>query len=357
MWPSSLWTKRDESSSGARSATHPRSHATALGGPARSSVFPATGGTGFVGTWLLESLLWVSDQLNLAVAVVRPRPATPIVSHRALRTSRVTGRSFCCRLTSNRLSFRVDRVSCCDPRAHERIREPSQHEPLGSFDPDVAGTQRVLEFARLHGIRRLLFTSSGAVYGRQPPDLTHIPEDYMAAPSTLDTASVYGQAKRMSEFMCASYGRTFQFDVLIARLFALRDCSFPGPNYVVGNFIRDAIAGGPIRIAGVRHTPPLVSTPASQTIRRWHVSFCGQPALPYNVGSSISMTIAELAGLVIRATDSSAGIEIARRPIWGAPPVRYVPATHRAQRDLGLHARYFGRGWCLMMSNWYRGIQ
>jgi dTDP-glucose 4,6-dehydratase len=216
----------------------------------------------------------------------------------------------------------------------------------------------VLEFARLHGIHRLLFTSSGAIYGRQPPDLTHIPEDYMGAPSTLDTTSVYGQAKRVSEFMCASYGRSFQFDVLIARLFA-----FVGPllpldaNYAVGNFIRDAIAGDPIRIAGDGTPYRSYLYAADLTIWLWTILFRGQPALPYNVGSSSSMTIAELAELVIRATDSSAGIEIAGRPISGAPPTRYVPATHRAQHDLGLDAHISVEDGVRRTSNWYRGIQ
>ena len=87
----------------------------------------------------------------------------------------------------------------------------------------------MLEFARTHGVRRFLFTSSGAVYGKQPPELTHIPEDYAGAPATTDTASAYGQAKRVSEFMCAMYGRVYGFDATIARLFA-----FVGPLATAG---------------------------------------------------------------------------------------------------------------------------
>jgi len=82
------------------------------------------------------------------------------------------------------------------------------------------------------------------VYGKQPSALTHIPEDYNGAPGTHDLGSAYGQAKRVSEFMCSMYGRVYGFDAMIARLFA-----FVGPllpldaNYAVGNFIRDVLKG------------------------------------------------------------------------------------------------------------------
>ncbi len=54
--------------------------------------------------------------------------------------------------------------------------------PLTIFDTIVEGTHHTLEFARQCGARKFLFPSSGAVYGRQPPDLAHLPEDFPGAP-------------------------------------------------------------------------------------------------------------------------------------------------------------------------------
>ena len=54
--------------------------------------------------------------------------------------------------------------------------------PLAMLDVIVQGTRRTLDFARQCGSPKVLLTSSGAVYGRQPPDLTHAPEDYLGAP-------------------------------------------------------------------------------------------------------------------------------------------------------------------------------
>jgi dTDP-glucose 4,6-dehydratase len=341
----------------ARDLQHVLDHTQALWEELRGKAIFLTGGTGFVGTWLLESLLWISERLNLGItATVLTR--TPdlfrarsphLANHPAVSLLPGQVQSF---------AFPEGQFPFVVHAATERIVVPYEGHPLGSFERDIAGTHRVLEFARSHGVRRLLFTSSGAVYGRQPPSLTHIPEDYAGAPSTMDVGTVYGQAKRVSEFMCTSYGRSGGFDALIARLFA-----FVGPllpldaNYAVGNFIRDAIGGKPIHVAGDGMPFRSYLYAADLSIWLWTILFRGNPAAPYNVGSSTALTIAELAQAVVRATDAKAGIEIAAKPISGAPSLRYVPATRRAEEDLGLRELISVEQGIRRTSDWYRGNQ
>jgi len=219
----------------------------------------------------------------------------------------------------------------------------------------VDGTQRVLEFARRHGTRRLLFTSSGAVYGKQPSEMTHIAEDYPGAPSTVDAGSAYGQAKRVSEFMSTMYGRTYGFDATIARLFA-----FVGPllpldaNYAVGNFVRDVLGGGPVRVAGDGTPYRSYLYAADLAIWLWTILLRGRAAHPYNVGSPHDLTIADLARTVVRATAPGTGIEIARPTDAGAPPLRYVPRTTRAEEELGLRSLIPVEEGIRRMAEWYR---
>jgi dTDP-glucose 4,6-dehydratase len=300
----------------------------------RESVF-ITGGTGFVGTWLLESLLWISDRLDLDVRVT----ALTRDPERFARSSpHLAGHSSVRLLRGNVVDFHFpdDTFPFVIHAATERITTPAIRQPLGSFAADERGTLRVLEFACSHGTRRLLFTSSGAVYGRQPSELTNVPEQFAGAPATVDIHATYAHAKRVSEFMCVSYGSVHQFDVVIARLFA-----FVGPllpldaNYAVGNFIRDAIAGGPIRIAGDGTPYRSYLYSADLAIWLWTMLFRGKAAFPYNVGSPKALSIAQLAQTVVHATGADLTIEVARKPVPGGAPERYVPDTTRAQ-ELGL---------------------
>jgi dTDP-glucose 4,6-dehydratase len=191
--------------------------------------------------------------------------------------------------------------------------------------------------ARTHGTKRLLFTSSGAIYGKQPAGLAHIPEDYAGAPSSTDANSAYGQAKRVSEWLCAMYARQCGFSALIARLFAFVGPHLPlDANFAVGNFIRDVVAGGPVRICGDGTPYRSYLYAADLAIWLWAILLRGQPGIAYNVGSGEALTIAELARVVVDAIAPGMQIETARRPVPGASPARYVPNVDRAQRELGL---------------------
>jgi nucleoside-diphosphate-sugar epimerase len=320
----------------ARDLDHVLEHTAGVWPELRGASIFITGGTGFVGMWLLESLIWADERHNLGVnaTVITRSPeafakrAPHLVAHRSLHFVKADAVSF--RIADGEYPFVIH-------AATERYFEPSIEYPLSTFDRDVAATRHVLEFARTHGARRLLFTSSGAMYGKQPPSLTHMPEDYAGAPSSMDLQSPYGHAKRISEWMCAMYAAQFGFVSLIARLFA-----FVGPhlaldsNFAVGNFIRDALQGGPIRIGGDGTPYRSYLYAADLAIWLWTILVKGESNRPYNVGSAEEITITDLARTVENNTKPGIGIEIARQPVPGALPSRYVPDVKRAEQELGL---------------------
>lgn len=297
-----------------------------------------TGGAGFVGSWLLESLLHAADRhdLDTRVTVLTRNPggfrdrAPHLAGHPAVRLLEGSTSDFV--FPEGEFPFVIH-------AAVESALTPDAARPLGMFDADLAGTRRVLEFAREHGTRRFLFTSSGAVYGRQPQDMTHVPEDYPGAPATDDSTSIYGQAKRASEFVCTMYGRAYGFDAMIARLFAFVGPLLPlNAHYAVGNFVGDALRGGPIRIAGDGTPRRSYLYAADLAVWLWTILLRGKAAFAYNVGSPHDLSIEQLARTVAQVAAPDITVEIAERAVPGAPPLRYVPCTIRAEKELGLRS-------------------
>lgn len=202
-----------------------------------------TGGTGFFGCWLLESFAWANDRLKLgALATVLSRSperftdkAPHLANHPAIRLIQGDVKSF---------EFPEGNFPYVIHAATESSAKLNTENQLLMFDTIVEGTQRVLEFARTHETRKFLLTSSGAVYGKQPPEITHIPEEYVGAPDMMDTRSTYGEGKRAAELLCTLYAKQYGIETKIARCFA-----FVGPylpldiHYAIGNFIRDAVKG------------------------------------------------------------------------------------------------------------------
>jgi dTDP-glucose 4,6-dehydratase len=311
-------------------------HTQGIWGPLRGARLFITGGTGFFGIWLLESFIWANDRLGLgASALVLSRdPArfaarSPhIASHPSIRFMPGDVTQF---------EFPQGPFTHVIHAATEASAALNERDPLRMSDTIVAGTRRVLDFARHSGARRLLLTSSGAVYGPQPPELSHIPEEYGGGPDPADVRSAYGEGKRMAEWLCVAYAKQYGFECLIARCFAFIGPHLPlDAHFAAGNFIRDALAGGPIRVNG--DGTPLRSYlyAADLAAWLWTILLKGKAARPYNVGSSQAVSIAELAHVTAATCDPPVEVRIAQAPRPGTPAPRYVPATDRAREELGL---------------------
>ncbi len=298
-----------------------------------------TGGTGFFGRWLLESLARADDALNLQVTacVLTRDPAAfqtkapHLASHRAVCLHPGDFTTF---------EFPGGVFHSVLHAAAEPGFTPHAGAPLGIYDANVRGTRRVLDFARASGAKRFLFTSSGAAYGPQPSEMTHIPEEYAGAPDTMDGTSAYGQSKRACEFMCAMYARQYGFAAPIARCF-----TFAGPhlpldlNFAIGNFLRDALQGCPIQVAGdgTPHRSYLYA--ADLAVWLWTILLRGESCCLYNVGSSVDISIADLARKIAAIVAPGVPVKIARKLVPGAPVSRYVPSVERAGSSLGLKVR------------------
>jgi nucleoside-diphosphate-sugar epimerase len=296
-----------------------------------------TGGTGFFGCWLLESFSYINRQLDLnARATVLTRdPAAfammcpHLAADPALAFHAGDVRSF---------SFPDGDFPCVIHAATEASGRQAAEKPLDRLSTIIDGTARVLNFAETHATRKLLLTSSGAVYGKQPASLTHIPEEYLGGPDPLDPASVYAEGKRVSEQMCALQSMQSSIEIKIARCFAFVGPHLPlDTHFAIGNFIGDVLAGRPILING-DGTPMRSYLYASDlAIWLWTMLFQSPDLIPVNVGSAHDLSILELAQAVVRSLHASVEIHVAKEVMPGAEIKRYVPSVDRARRLLGLN--------------------
>lgn len=293
-----------------------------------------TGGTGFFGCWLLETFLWAADHLGLDASIVVltrdaeafVRKAPHLARHPAVALHAGDVRTF--EFPEGAFSHVI----------HAGTASASPVEGAVMFDTIVTGTRRVIAFARHAGARRLLFTSSGAVYGPQPPTLSHISEEYSSGPEGADASDSYAAGKRAAETLCAVHA-DHQLQPTIARCFAFVGPYLPGDaHFAAGNFVRDALSGGAIHVAG-DGTPVRSYMYASDlAVWLWTILLRGMPLQPYNVGSEEPVSIADLARTVARLFTPPREVRIAKAPPTGATRHRYVPSTMRARSVLGLRA-------------------
>ncbi len=293
-----------------------------------------TGGTGFIGSWLLEYLyrksLEHSPAVKLLVLSRNPKGFLAANPHYASWPSLRMIEGDVRNLDS--LDVAADWVL---HGATPASRDLNDSAPLDMIDIIARGTENVLKFAGRCGAKRFLFLSSGLAYGAQPVELEKLAENQMGRLDALDPKAAYGNAKHFAEHLCMQHGQAFGFEVCIARLFA-----FVGPllpldaHFAVGNFLRDALAGRTIRIQG--DGTPLRTYLHAADLARWLLTLLalGRAGEIYNVGSDEIVSIRELAERV--GGLCGVGVEIAKKPEIGKLPSRYVPDIRKARDELGL---------------------
>lgn len=291
-----------------------------------------TGGTGFIGCWLLEALLWAHERhgldLRLGVLSRNPEAFRAKAPHLARHPALTLLRGDAARLEA--IDGRYDIVL----HAATDVVNPAG-DPLAVYRDIVDGTTQTLALAERCGAGRYLLLSSGAVYGAQPSGLTHVGEDYAGAADLGAPGSAYGQGKRIAEWLVACQrARQPALRTRIARCFA-----FAGPymaldaQFAIGNFIRDARCGDPIRIGG-DGTPHRSYLYAADLVVWLLTILIEGDERPYNVGAAEAISIGALALRVSAVLGGRSQVHLGRAPS-AAPPSYYVPSVQRAE-GLGL---------------------
>ncbi|MCF7687625.1 MAG: NAD(P)-dependent oxidoreductase [Cephaloticoccus sp.] len=315
---------------------HVLRHTRQLWAEAQGQTFFITGGTGFFGMWLLESFAHANDALNLGMrALVLTRDPVVFTCKAPHLTSRAD-LEFIAGDVRN-FAFPPARFTHVIHAATDTRSPPPGSDPKQIRDDIVAGTRRVLEFARHTGAKKFLYVSSGAVYGPQPADLTHVPEDYFGPTGPLTLGSAYGAGKRLSEELCGKFAAASDLQCKIARCFAFVGPHLPlDAHFAVGNFIRDALAGGPIKVNGDGTPMRSYLYAADLAIWLWTILFLGQSGRAYNVGSDAAEQISAHAYLVNNLADGKASVLLAQPTDPNKPASRYVPAIDLARNELDL---------------------
>lgn len=293
-----------------------------------------TGGTGFFGKWLLAGLLFGNDELglDLKLTVLSRNPARfqrefPEEANRAnLRF-----------LAGDVASFPKEnrRFDYLIHAAADTTAFTSDADEQNRSNTIVAGTRRMLELAQRSGAQRMLNISSGAVYGASAGRLSGAKEDDFASSRAL---TPYGEAKREAERLCEESG----LDFVTARAFAFLGPYLPlDAHFAAGNFLRDALRGGPILVRGDGTALRSYLHPADLVVWLLRILVRGQRARAYNVGSDEAVTTAQLARRIAAAAagpgtqpTSEVIIQSVQPP---GPQNIYLPNVARARAELNLN--------------------
>ena len=290
-----------------------------------------TGGTGFFGRSLLRYFLNLPEG-GFSATVLSRNPSLFLSKYPGFASSEQI--SFLTADIQNRSTLPWDNKFTHILHAATDSTLGPRLSPLQRFQQIVEGTTNILDLALATGAKRFLLTSSGGIYGQQPPDLLAIPEDWAGSPTLADPATAYSQAKRAAEHLCALYRDSYGLQTVIARCFAFIGPDLPlDVHFAIGNFIYDALHSKTITVAG--DGTPLRTYLDQSDLAHWLWTLLqeGTPGETFNVGSDEVISIADLAHLVRDLAAPDKPVRILGHPTASFSRNRYVPDITKA-RDM-----------------------
>lgn len=298
-----------------------------------------TGGTGFVGSWLLETLTAAIDRLTLDTTAVVLSRQPAAFRRRRPHLAAHPGVSLVEGDVRALGGATLARIGTSDMIIHAASASIAAGDAGDQFDvvnTIVDGAREVLRLAGRNPGRPLLLLSSGAVYGNAGAEAP-VSESSTSGPPTEGQESAYGEAKRLTEVLGAVASAAGIADVKVARLF-----TFVGPylpldqNFAVGNFLADVLRGRAVEVAGDGTAVRSYLYAADLAAWLWAIAVRGEANRAYNVGSEKPTTVGDLARSVAALASSPTDVVVRSEPRVGAAPPRYLPSTLRARRELGV---------------------
>jgi dTDP-glucose 4,6-dehydratase len=291
------------------------------GSPPRRAV--VTGGAGFLGSHLCEALLDGGTEVVCLDSFLTGSPAN--VAHLAGRPG---FRLVRCDLTDFvHVPGEVDLVlHFASPASPiDYLQLPIETLKVGSL-----GTWHALGLAKDKGARFVL-ASTSEVYG--DPRVHPQPESYWGHVNPVGPRGVYDEGKRFGEALTTAYRGSEGVDAGIVRIFNTYGPRMrPHDGRAIPTFIRQALAGEPLTVAGDGRQTRSVCFVDDLVAGVLGFAALHHPG-PVNIGNPEELTVRQIAEDVVAAAGSSSDIVHVDRPV-DDPQVRR-PDTTLARELLG----------------------
>lgn len=177
------------------------------------STILVTGATGLIGSLLVKSLLTYKHQnstnTKILAFVRNEEKAKAMFSNDSLRF--VIGDI----ATPINIEESIDYIFHC---ASVTTSQYMVTNPVETLHTSIAGTKNILELAKKHNIKSMVYVSSMEVYGSTKDSDNPIREEKLGHIDLTNVRSSYSEGKRICELMCNSYQSEYAINIKTARL-------------------------------------------------------------------------------------------------------------------------------------------
>lgn len=171
-----------------------------------------TGATGLIGSSIVEQLLYLNDTQGFAIRIYAGARNVKSLENRFGQREDIQFVSYD---AVKPIAFAID-IDYLIHAASNASPELYVQQPVETMTSNFLGMYHLLEYAREHQVKRVVYISSSEVYGQKENDQPFMEDEY-GFMDILNVRSSYGSAKRATETLCSSYAYEYDLDVMIVR--------------------------------------------------------------------------------------------------------------------------------------------
>ena len=313
-----------------------------------------TGASGFIGKWLTFSWLYARQKLDGKGKIL-------------LNSRNLTGLSKLCKsfeagreityLESDIRTIAIPKTFNPDFLVHAATPASAQlnkDDPSEMLSTIIDGQKQVLQQGMKSGVQNILFLSSGAVYGTQPPDMRLIKETYVGGPSLSSVASAYHEGKRVAELLGNISAEHGSLRFTTGRLFAFLAPYLPlNTHFAAGNFMSNALENRNIEINSDGQSVRSYQYGTDLCVFLWALLNRGQSGEAYNVGSDEPILISDLAMQIKEIVNPNIDVSFRKSDVKQISS-RYVPDISKITQNLKVQNRYGAADAIARTSAWWK---
>jgi UDP-glucuronate decarboxylase len=309
-----------------------------------------TGGAGFLGYYLVQSMLHFNER--------SPRDAVRVTVY----DNYIRGMPGWLQDLSGNPNLRLVKHDITGPLPKDMesfdyiihgasIASPTYYRkyPIETMDANVGGLRRLLDHCAERqdsssSVKGFLFYSTSEIYGDPTPENIPTPETYRGNVSCTGPRACYDESKRYGETLCVNFARYRGLPVSMARPF-----NNYGPGLkitdrrVLPDFARDVLAGRDITMLSDGSPTRTFCYAADAIAGYYKILVRGTPGDAYNIGvDGPEISMAELAEMVVKEARDLFGYkgrvvrrESPERDYLVDNPNRRCPVIDKARREIG----------------------
>ena len=305
----------------------------------RKSNILVTGGAGFIGSHLVDRLAQDNNVIVLDNLIYGSLKNLENSRHIFIKADLVD-----CDLLQIMKSYDIELIF----HLASYHLDDSLKEPMKDFTISALGGLRLLEACRQHRVKRLVYTSTGSVYG-QPQQMGH-DESHNMLPTT-----PYGISKATMDHYCRVYHQLFQIETVTLRYYNIY-----GPRRITGaipQFIIKALRGKSIYIDGGEQTrtPTYVADAVEATYRAGCVEGIGGEI--FNIAAERYISIIDLARMIVRMCKLEGKVSFKLKNYRPGEIMHLRPDVGLAKEKLGWEAEESLEGGLSKMIDFIRNEQ